>query len=72
MINVLIIPPATTPAERMAEAVRELRAAQAQFDQALTWEEVAAACHAINAAQARIALIRADAQGEGRRLRCAG
>lgn len=65
----LIIPPAT-PAEQMAEARRELRAAYAQFDLALTAEEVTAACAAINAAQARIALILADARRQREGLRC--
>lgn len=70
-MDVLIIPPATTQAERMAEAVRELRAAQAEFD--LAGPEAFEAVNArLTAARAKVALVRADAMRERGTLRCAG
>ena len=57
-----IVPPvATTPAELMADAIREFRAAQAQFDMATTPEEIDAACSRLRAAEDRMVLIAADA-----------
>lgn len=57
----LIIPPVATPAELMADAIREFRAAQAQFDMAITSEEIDAACSRLRAAEDRLVLIAADA-----------
>lgn len=56
MIEGLIVPPATTPAEQMAEAIKEFRAAESQFDLADpdAFETVNAM---LTAAQERIGLI---------------
>ncbi len=69
MMDGQIVALVMTPAERMAEAVQELRAAQAEFD--LAGPEAFEAVNArLTAARAKVALILADARAERGRLRC--